>query len=58
MNQNAVALMPKDSTAYNYDLVKQFTPGAFVSPIPDEKPTDSNMASHQDWLDAWAEITA
>jgi hypothetical protein len=29
-----------------------------VKPDKGQAPTDPNIASHQDWLDAWAKLTA
>jgi len=58
VNSKSEALIPKASNLYNYDVVRTVQSGVFEDVLPPEKPTDPNIASHQDWLDAWAKITA
>jgi spermidine/putrescine-binding protein len=58
VNQKAVPLIPAADNIYNYDVVKTKQTGVFEDTLAPETPTDPNIASHQDWLDAWAKLTA
>ena len=58
VNTKSEALIPKASNLYNYDVIRTVQPGVFDDLLAPEKPTDPAIASRQEWLDAWAKITA
>ena len=58
VNRKSEPLIPPESNLYNYDLVRTVQGGVFEDLLAPEAPTDPTIASRQDWLDAWAEITA
>ena len=58
VNRKAVPLIAQKDNIYSYDVVKTRQSGVFEDTLAPEKPSDPNIASHQDWLDAWAKLTA
>lgn len=58
VNQKSPPLISAKDNIYNYDVVRTRQGGVFEDTLAPETPTDPNIASHQDWLDAWAKLTA